>query len=603
MTDVLQETWTARNQRLLVAQLNRLHEVINGRAPAIGATPPSETRLAQVVSVFQLSAFERDLLLWCAGAELDERFTPPTFATALSVLAEGHWDAMSTTAPLRRWRLVELGAGAGLISRPLRIDERVLHHLVGVVCLDSRLDGLARALPDPAGRLTPAQQVVAVDLASRLGARPQRLVAGLHGSGEQTRNRIAAHAASALGLMPLQIPADRIPPLGPENAMMALLVERESALLGALPVITAEPETATRPVAAFVAELGCSVVLSGLPQLRADFTCTVPSPTVGEQRHLWEQLLGPAGELDAITAAFRLEVEQIEAIAQEIPSDLHDACRRGSRAGIVDLAELIEPSAGWDEVVLPDFASDILRDITSQVRHRTQVYESWGMAGSSGRGLGVTALFTGESGTGKTLAAEVLAGALDLDLYRIDLASVVSKYIGETEKNLKRLFDAADASGAVLLFDEADAIFGKRSEVRDSHDRYANLEVSYLLQRMETYRGLAILTTNLKSSLDRAFLRRIRFVVPFPFPDATARARIWRLMFPPKTPTANLDWERLARMQLSGGNIRTIALGAAFLAAAAGEPVGMAHVLTAARREYVKLEKPLTEAELGGGYA
>ena len=216
----------------------------------------------------------------------------------------------------------------------------------------------------------------------------------------------------------------------------------------------------------------------------------------------------------------------------------------------------------------------------------------------------MTALFTGESGTGKTLAAEVLAASLDLDLYRIDLASVVSKYIGETEKNLKRVFDAADSSGAVLLFDEADAIFGKRSEVRDSHDRYANLEISYLLQRMETYRGLAILTTNLKSALDRAFMRRLRFVVPFPFPDAAARARIWRLMFPPKVPVSNLDWDRLARMQLSGGNIRTITLSAAFLAAAAGEPVSMAHAIAAARREYVKLDKPLTEAELGvGGYA
>ncbi|GIH06866.1 ATPase [Rhizocola hellebori] len=603
MTEAEQETWMARNQRLLVAQLDRLHAVISGQAPAQDAVVPQQTRLAQVVSVFGLSGFERDLLLWCTGAELDERFTPPTFAAALSVLGGGHWDAMATSAPLRRWRLVEPGAGAGLISRPLRIDERILHHLVGVVCLDSRLDGVVRALPDIPGRLTPAQQVIAVDLASRLGSRPEKVVASIHGAGEQTRNRIASHAAAALDLTPLHIPADRIPPLGAENALLALLVEREAALLGALPVITAEPETAPRPVAAFVSELGCSVVLSGLPQLRADLTCAVPSPSIGEQRQLWEQLLGPAGELDGITAAFRLEVEQIEAIALDRPSDLHDACRRSSRGGIADLAQLIEPAAGWEEVVLPEFATEMLRDITAQVRHRTQVYESWGMAGSSGRGLGVTALFTGESGTGKTLAAEVLAGALDLDLYRIDLASVVSKYIGETEKNLKRVFDAADASGAVLLFDEADAIFGKRSEVRDSHDRYANLEVSYLLQRMETYRGLAILTTNLKNSLDRAFLRRLRFVVPFPFPDAQARARIWRLMFPPKTPTANLDWDRLARMQLSGGNIRTIALGAAFLAAAAGEPVGMGHVLTAARREYVKLEKPLTDAELGGGYA
>jgi ATPase family associated with various cellular activities (AAA) len=596
----MSEAWTRRNQRLLVAELNRLHARLSGQAVAT-TEPPSDTRLAQVVSGFQLSAFERDLLLWCAGAELDERFTPPTFSAALSLLDGGHWDAMATTAPLRRWRLVELGHGSGLIGRPLRIDERILHHLVGVVCLDARLDGLVRALPDTPATLTPAQQLIAADLATRLGK--GKLVVALHGAGEQTRARVAAHAATANDLMPLEIPGDRVPPLGPENAALATLVEREAILLGALPVITVDADTPHRTITAFVAELGCPVVVSGQAAIRADLTCTVPAPSVGEQRDLWEQLLGPVSELDQVTAAFRLQVEEIEAIARDVPADLHDACRRRSRGGIADLAELIEPAAVWEDVVLPEFAVEMLRDITSQMRHRTLVYEGWGMAGSTGRGLGVTALFTGDSGTGKTLAAEVLAGALNLDLYRIDLASVVSKYIGETEKNLRRVFDAADASGAVLLFDEADAIFGKRSEVRDSHDRYANLEVSYLLQRMETYRGLAILTTNLKSALDRSFLRRLRFVVPFPFPDAAARARIWRLMFPPRVPVSNLDWDRLARMQLSGGNIRTIALGAAFLAASAGEPVRIAHVLTAARREYLKLEKPLTEAELGGSHA
>jgi SpoVK/Ycf46/Vps4 family AAA+-type ATPase len=215
------------------------------------------------------------------------------------------------------------------------------------------------------------------------------------------------------------------------------------------------------------------------------------------------------------------------------------------------------------------------------------------MGRKSDRGLGISALFAGPSGTGKTLAAEVIANALDLDLYRIDLSQVVSKYIGETEKNLGRIFDAAETGGVVLLFDEADALFGQRSEVKDSHDRYANIEVSYLLQRMEAYRGLAILTTNMKQALDSAFLRRLRFVVPFRFPDAGQRAAIWQRMFPPETPTQDLDWEQLGQFSVTGGHIRNIAVNGAFYAAADGQPVSMAHLRRAAKAEYTKLERTL----------
>ena len=228
------------------------------------------------------------------------------------------------------------------------------------------------------------------------------------------------------------------------------------------------------------------------------------------------------------------------------------------------------------------------------------VYETWGFATKGLRGLGISALFSGVSGTGKTMAAEVLANELRLDLYRIDLSAVVSKYIGETEKNLRRVFDAAEEGGAILLFDEADALFGKRTEVKDSHDRYANIEVSYLLQRVEAYRGLAILTTNLKSALDTAFLRRIRFILSFPFPDLEQRAEIWRRIFPNQTPTRALDFAALARLNVAGGNIRNIAMNAAFLAANANEPVSMSHLLRSAQGEYSKLERSLTEGEIRG---
>jgi SpoVK/Ycf46/Vps4 family AAA+-type ATPase len=234
------------------------------------------------------------------------------------------------------------------------------------------------------------------------------------------------------------------------------------------------------------------------------------------------------------------------------------------------------------------------------VRQRARVYDEWGFGDRNARGLGVAVLFSGGSGTGKTLAAEVLAGDLALDLYRIDLSSVVSKYIGETEKNLRRVFDAAEESGAILLFDEADALFGKRSEVKDSHDRYANIEVSYLLQRMEAYRGLAILTTNLRSALDASFQRRLRFIVNFPFPDAVQREAIWLRSVPQATPTDALDFRKLARLNVTGGSIRNISLNAAFLAADEGAPLSMRHLHAAAHAESAKLERPLAETETRG---
>jgi SpoVK/Ycf46/Vps4 family AAA+-type ATPase len=257
------------------------------------------------------------------------------------------------------------------------------------------------------------------------------------------------------------------------------------------------------------------------------------------------------------------------------------------------LARRIDAKATWERLVLPPERKALLRRITEQVHQRSRVYESWGFRETMNRGLGINALFTGESGTGKTMAAEAIANELNLDLYRIDLSAVVDKYIGETEKNLRRLFDAAEESGAILFFDEADALFGKRSEVKDSHDRYANIEINYLLQRMENYRGLAILATNMKSALDRAFVRRLRFIVDFPLPGAAERKEIWQKVFPAETPLdKSLDYDFLARLHLSGGGIHNVALNAAFQAAQTSGPVTMEMLLETARIEFEKLERP-----------
>jgi SpoVK/Ycf46/Vps4 family AAA+-type ATPase len=360
---------------------------------------------------------------------------------------------------------------------------------------------------------------------------------------------------------------------------------------------------------------------------RPIITFDISRPNVNEQRDAWHSALGKAanslnGRVELLVSQFSLNASSISAASgealsrleivgstrdtatsdyeDEIGEVLWDICRVQARSRLDDLAQRIEPASEWDDLVLPELQRQILRDISAHVRQRARVYETWGFSSKGARGLGISALFAGASGTGKTMAAEVLANELRLDLYRIDLSQIVSKYIGETEKNLRRVFDAAEEGGSILLFDEADALFGKRSEVKDSHDRYANIEVSYLLQRMEAYRGLAILTTNMKNALDTAFMRRIRFIVQFPFPDAAQRAEIWQRIFPASTPTQGLDMTKLARLNVTGGNIRNIALNAAFLAADAGEPVQMMHLLRSSRSEYAKLEKSLTDVEIGG---
>ena len=392
---------------------------------------------------------------------------------------------------------------------------------------------------------------------------------------------------------------------------------------------TREAEAAREEAVAWLSgrALG-GVLVSGDARRRARhrpvITFEVAPPSTAEQRDLWRAALPLEtvnGQLDHIPMQFHLGAPAIRTAAIDAMARLRaaeaagenghgngdglfravwDACRTQARPRLDDLAERILPAATAEDLILPDHQKQVLVTIGVQVRRRLEVYEHWGFDSRGERGLGISALFAGPSGTGKTMAAEVLARELRLDLYRIDLSATVSKYIGETEKNLKKIFDAAEAGGVILLFDEADALFGKRSDVKDSHDRHANIEVSYLLQRMEAYRGLAILTTNLKRSLDSAFLRRIRFIVEFPFPGHRERAEIWRRAFPLTTPTAGLDPEKLAQLNVSGGNIRNIALNAAFLAADAGEPVRMAHLLRAARSEYTKLEKTLGPGEVRG---
>ncbi|MEP6635823.1 MAG: ATP-binding protein [Acidobacteriota bacterium] len=616
-------------QRPGTADFEKAEELVDEAAKVL----PAPAALDRLIEIFGLSPFERDLLLLCAGLELDGSFgslcanaqgegrrNHATFSLALAALPEAHWTALTPAAPLRRWRLVEIAAGGDtLLQSQLHIDERVLHYLAGVSYLDERLKGFLEPFSArhdlPASQLQLAEQIGSF-LRRREDPREWPMVL-LCGNDRASKRGVAAHACSLLGLRLHVMRAADVPGSVAEREALARLWEREALLLSSALLLEQEDQETTPASTALIEQLHGVLFVSARESLksrqRPAYRVDVSKPSAPEQQSLWLKAIGPAaaevnGELEKLVAQFSLGTEEIHAASDQARDAegplnggaLWNACRVLARPRLDDLAQRIVPAAGWNDLVLPESQRRTLRSISAQVRQRARVYETWGFAARGERGLGISALFAGASGTGKTMAAEVLANDLNLDLYRIDLSQVVSKYIGETEKNLRRVFEAAEEGGAVLLFDEADALFGKRSEVKDSHDRYANIEVSYLLQRMEVYRGLAILTTNLKGAVDTAFMRRLRFIVQFPFPDLLQRAEIWRRIFPPETPTSNIDFSRLARLSIPGGNIRNIALHAAFLAADAGESVTMTHLAHAARSEYTKLEKPLTETEIRG---
>jgi hypothetical protein len=632
----------------------RGHLQAPGTAPDEGRpTAPSAgaAALDGVVRAFGLSPFESRLLVLSAAVELDGEFpalcaaaqgdprrTFPTFGLALATLPDPHWSALAPSAPLRFWKLIEVRArGAlhreALVACPIQIDERVLHHLLGVSTLDERLQPLLHpwhSIRGLASRQGEAVQRV-VGIWSTFGTNKETTPGGgdaavvqLHGPDAAACREVAGRAAGSRGAALHILPADQIPGAAEERETFCRLWQRERTLEGRTLLVDAfhlRGEEGLARVADLARRLGPGTLvmsreplsLPGVESLRVE----VPIPSPGEQEAQWGEVLGEAGvglngAVRRVTHHFRMGLDGMRAVGTRLHAErqtrggtvpegaLWDACRAQARPRLDDLAQRIEPGAGWDHLVLPRAQREVLQQMAAGVAQRVGVHEEWGFGGTGARGSGITALFAGASGTGKTMAAEVLAGELKLDLFRVDLSQVVSKYIGETEKNLSRVFDAAEEGGAILLFDEADALFGKRSEVRDSHDRYANIEVSYLLQRMEAYQGLAILTTNLRGALDPAFLRRIRYLVQFPFPGRAERTEIWRRVFPPEAPTEGLDPERLGRLTAAGGNIRNIALNGAFLAAAANEPIRMGHLLQAARAEYAKLEKPLLQGEVDG---
>ena len=631
----------ARNQAWLAARLAWWRERIEQGASAEASPPPTtddgfEPAAWHLRDLFGLSTFEAELLLLAAGLEIDAPLRAAVaraqgmglddavrlrFSLALALLPEAHWDALSPSRPLRHWALLDVNTESGLSHAPLRADERVLHFLTGVAACDERLNGVcAHEANDP----TADEDTYADTIAAAMAPLRRALVllpsATRDAASKRHARALACAAFARLGMRTLRVDAAAVQSQAFADARelvaLARRIDREAALTHAgitISIDSTEAGGAAALVRLIAALRGPVCVLGGLSSMQLAelparrvlrFNAPVPQPDASEavavhlrpalQRALQQFRVEPALIEQAVDAAAGID----DAVAAE--RCLWSQLRIAARGDLDALAQRITSRSGFGDLVLPPFVAAQLREIVGQLRQRRTVHEEWGMGEPEGRGLGIAVLFAGESGTGKTLAAEVIANELQLDLYRIDLASVVSKYIGETEKNLARLFDAAERSGAVLLFDEADALFGKRSEVKDSHDRYANIEVAYLLQRIESYRGLAVLTTNLKSALDRAFLRRIRFVVQFPLPDEAAREQLWRRQFPARAPLGDVDFTRLARLQLAGGNIRSIALNAAFRAADRGGPIDHGTVIEAARAEFMKLERTFNPTDRGG---
>ena len=644
----LEQNWQIVNQRCLMAAIDRLRPALQRYAVSQGQmvsttadgsssssdiqSSPAIDRLCQT---FQLSSFERDILLFCAGVELDEAFRvlcaqaqpnlkhgAPTFNLLGAVLPNCYWDAFTPDAPLRRWQLIDIEIESILMTAPLRVSERILHYLMGLSQLDTRLSKLLKPIDHPSFLVASHQLLVQEIVTSWQSSKDwQSLpIVQLCGSEPASQRSIAASACTQLGFKLYVLSSNAIPTDLPALHDLTHLWQQE-ALLSQSALLFDWRDASTpelnRAIASLIEAITTPFIVISRDRHafnhRSVITLDVEMPTATEQVAFWQSALGDRatdlnGCVELLVSQFNLSPTAIQAASLQVtdcsptllPDRLWQICRIQARPQLDDLAQRIDAGEDWEDLVLPEPQKQILQEISAHVRQRSKVYDQWGFAGKGRRGLGISALFSGLSGTGKTMASGVLARELRLDLYRIDLSSVVSKYIGETEKNLRRVFDAAEAGGVILLFDEADALFGKRSDVKDSHDRYANMEVSYLLQRMESYRGLAILTTNLKDAIDPAFMRRIRFMVRFPFPEYGDRTRIWQRIFPSNTPILGLNFKKLAKLNIAGGNIRNIALNAAFLAADQGQPVMMGHVLKAAQGEYLKLERSLTDAEIRG---
>ncbi|MGF1340900.1 ATP-binding protein [Streptomyces flavovirens] len=620
-------------------------------APPDGEEPgplAPDGRLGRLALDFGLLPLDVELLLVAMAPDVDARFERlygylnddltrrrPTVGLALDlcglpVAGPGRF-RLSPSAPLVTGGILEIEEpGLPLLSRVLRVPDRVTAHLLGDDEIAGQLRGVVRVGRGEAEADTGQAARVAGAVGTGSG-----LVYLLDRGGDPAR--LAVDALLAAGRRPLVVdPAALVADPVPARLAHALVTEARLSGGGLVlgPVEALEPQLPQR--SRLLRDLcraaaGVPLVVYGVKGWDPLWTTDSPvlfgvaPPPPARRVSQWARALADAagaapggvvplsGELADAVAAYRLDADQIRkaaAVATRTAAlerrpvgaaDLRAAVRAQNSAGLERLARRIEPAVGWDDLVLPPATRRQLGELALRARHREQVLGRWRMRPGGGRGRGVIALFAGESGTGKTMSAEVVAAELGMELYVVDLSTVVDKYIGETEKNLERIFvEAAEVNG-ILLFDEADAVFGKRSQVKDAHDRHANVESAYLLQRMESFDGIAVLTTNLRANLDEAFTRRLDVVAEFPMPDEAQRLALWDRCLGAEMPRdADLDLPFCARrFELAGGSIRACAVTAAYLAAETGRPLGMEQVVSAVLQEYRKLGRLVLESEFG----
>jgi hypothetical protein len=626
-----------------------------GTLPALAAVATGP--LASLISYAHLTSFEVGCLLLCLAPEADVRFDRlfayvqddvtrrrPRIELAFRLLAEERTGqseraAFNADAPLRRLQLITMHGEAGQPATPLpaqvmAIHPRIAAYLLGQPAIDETLRPHVEQAPmitlEELQGLSPALAARLRALAELPLSRIDPPVLHLTGHHRAVLQHTAAALAAPSGKRVLVVNfAALVSAAGFETALV--LCEREAALLTATLFLgdlhDLKPEDAASLRQRLRAEVRIPPVF-----LASDGRFTWPGLTIAlpdadyeARKLLWARGLAGNGhninerDIAALADKFRLNAGQISDALQTARAsalwrnpaepeltvgDLYTAARTQSTPILSTLAQKITPHYAWDDIILPPDTVTQLRELCAHIEHRHTVYQVWGFARKLALGQGLMALFAGQSGTGKTMAADIIAGALGLDLYKIDLSGVISKYIGETEKNLSRIFSEAETSNAILFFDEADALFGKRSEVKDAHDRYANIETAYLLQKMEEYAGVVIMATNLKMNMDEAFFRRMHFVIDFPMPEEDDRRRIWRGALPPELPLADdVDLDFMARkFRITGGHIRNIALSAAFLAAADGRRVTMSHLIQATRREFQKIGRMVTANDFEGYY-